>query len=123
MATGSRALEKLKASKSAALGRLRRIGEKSDEMETKGAGVVAGFVAAKYYGKWLAKRVKDGKSTQIAKVNLSYGRAGAAALIGYGMFSDDERTGLGALIAGASLLGADEGVSSYVAEMAAEKAA
>ena len=118
----SRALDKLKKGKASALARLRRIKDNSEAIANRGMGVGAGFLGAKYYGKWLAKRVKEGKATSVPKIGQSYGRVGAGVLIAYGMFGEDERATTIALVSGATLLGADEGISSYVAEIAAAPA-
>ena len=116
----SRALEKAKESLASVRKGTADLRKKTKKTEDAGLGLLVGFGSSKYYGKWVAKRAKSGKSLTIKKLGMSYGRvAGGGLAVGgmLGMLGDD-RTNTVGLLTGAALIGGDAALEGYLEEVA-----
>lgn len=116
----SRALEKAKESLASVRSGAANLRKKTKKTEDAGLGIIVGFAGSKYYGKWVAKRAKSGKSLTIKQIGMSYGRTvgGALAIGGVLGAMGDDRSNTVALLVGASLLGGDAALEGYLEEVA-----
>ncbi len=122
MAAGEKALQAAERGKQAALARIRRMGEREEEMKAGAFGIGAAYVGSRWWAKRRAdvtRGTKERAGWEIAGFEIDGTRLGGGlAIVGaMGLFGDDLYDDV-AYAAGISVMSSDQAIDAYETRLA-----